>query len=346
MAAWSVSEAAAGALEQTAAKLEELLQTKQAARQALSEAFEENESGLGAHSDQIRALIEEARKTDAEGSVQVRKLSRKVKFAAMTRRKHIENSGYQKSGAGTPAHETAAVLGRICDSNRRNRIVPHETGGSGRRAGSWTGDTFTPDDAFIPAKSNPGGMTFGQIRKDLKERYGIDFSGVPYHDGYADFSSVAVARVELSEVVEMRVEMDSGLIDSGNGGVNFEKLFAGREKNFDCADQIAARRQLRIKGLPEGYTSADLKAWRKKNKFSWDESYDNGYILVPGIVHDNIRHTGLVGVATHGAEMEAGHRSKLARRVKDTADPGNAAEEDAIISVEELMRKKSGETEP
>lgn len=339
MAAWGVSEETVAALNQMADGIDELLQQQQAAAQRITEAFEENECGLGAHSAEILALIRDVEATEEEAAGQVRKLLRKVRFAAMTRRKHIENNGYKKSDGESPARETAAILGRIYDGTYRSRIVPHEQGDGGRQVGNWKGETFVPEDSVVPEKSNPEGMTFGQIRKGLKERYDIEFSGVPYRNGYADFSSVAVAQVDWTDVVDMRVKEDASLIDSKSGGVDFEKLFAKRTKNFDCADKIAAQKQVKIKGLPEGYTAADLKKWRKENKFSWDETYDNGYILVPRIVHDNVRHTGLVGVATHGTKMEENSRIKLGKRAKASGKSEPVSEEDAIISITELERK-------
>lgn len=63
----------------------------------LRDAFEENESGLGSHSAEIRALLEELGETADEADAPVKKLQKKLTRAASIRDNLISDSSYSRS---------------------------------------------------------------------------------------------------------------------------------------------------------------------------------------------------------------------------------------------------------
>lgn len=75
---------------------------------SLARIFDENKDSLGAHSDSIDALIEEARRIAAEASDTMRNLSLKLTKAAAIRKAHLELDRYSgKSSVGTPSPEAS-----------------------------------------------------------------------------------------------------------------------------------------------------------------------------------------------------------------------------------------------
>ena len=60
----------------------------------LESVFQDNESGLGAHSSEIQALIEEVKTTEENASKPVKKLAAKMESAAKIRQEHIDSSNY------------------------------------------------------------------------------------------------------------------------------------------------------------------------------------------------------------------------------------------------------------
>lgn len=56
--------------------------------------FEDNQDGLGAHSDSIRELLEELGETTEEGGVPVRKLVRRLERSALIREDIIDKNEY------------------------------------------------------------------------------------------------------------------------------------------------------------------------------------------------------------------------------------------------------------
>ena len=116
----------------------------------------------------------------------------------------------------------------------------------------------------------------------------------------------------------------------------FSEVFdkSRRNSNFTIADQLAAERQIPIPGLPSGYTATDLAAWRSdpRHRFTWDEQVNGGYNLVPTIIHGNIPHTGLVSSSTKAMEY-------FEQRKNDPPDKYSWAEEDAPISISEVLEK-------
>ena len=195
---------------------------------------------------------------------------------------------------------------QIRKCNRSNLIDS-----DGTIKGTWEGDIFRLDDAYIPEKFNPDGYTMKQIKEYLNETYGIHFSGIPFINGRMDFSELSLADVELDDIIleaanaeNLWEEVGLSYVPEGlkmeSLGLDmvsdlYDKVFTAkrRTKNFLLADALAAEKGIPIPGLTDGYTAKELKCWRKKNKFTWHESF-YGYFLVPAVIHGNVSHSGLV----------------------------------------------------
>jgi len=310
----TVTEASVAALKQMSQTLQNLILRLDGEYSRLMEAFEADQPGLGPHDGKLRTLLQELDVQSQSACQTIQRLILKVEAAAAARSVMLTDSPY-KSGSGSSPE---AILGRIYDGEYRQRQSPRETTADGRHQGNWQGNTFVISDGFVPGKSNPGGLTFGQLRQQYRDRFGIDYTGTPYIDGYADFSHVAVARVDLHEMVDAVLADHPELYDAKNG-VDFQHMFSDshRSRNFSYADALAAAKQLPIPGLMPGYCADDLAAWRKANRFTWDESLTYGYLLVPGFIHNNTAHTGLVGIDTHSADAEDNFAARHKPQVTD-----------------------------
>ena len=346
MAGWRVTEEAVRALKSLSIEIKGKVEEIERNINDLHTVYEELQVGLGAHSIDIARILNDVDSTSKIAISQCKALRVKLERSALLRQRHIDSNGY---GAGSGSkldgdgHEIAAVLGRMYDSNYRKRRTPKETARTGASIGTWRDGVFCPADSYIPTNYNPEKRSFQQIRDSLQEKYGIEFAGVPYVNGYADFSSVAVARVNLADVIESRVAEDreAYTLDEDEGkGIDFEKLLSERGKNFDCADRLAAEKHIPIPDLPKDYTAADLKKWRKEQKFTWDESYDGGYMLVPSVIHGNIPHTGLVGIGTHGSQIEKEFEDRHSHEKGNREESGFVSDSDAVISYDELLQRK------
>lgn len=97
---WNVSEESVEKLKQLAQLLKELAEELAGTVSTLRDDFAENEKGLGAHSEDIIALIEDMEKLAGESSAVVNKLSFKLLKAAAVRQSHIDNSVYSGKGRG------------------------------------------------------------------------------------------------------------------------------------------------------------------------------------------------------------------------------------------------------
>jgi hypothetical protein len=210
---------------------------------------------------------------------------------------HIEGSFPISAGeAITPPPENQSyvvgVMSQIYANGYQKMIEP-------KHNGSWNGNVFVPDMDSVPAKYNPEGRSFGQIIDVMEQKFGIHFTGIPFKDEIADFSGIAIAQIDMTEIVEAHYPNAVNDMNS----VDFKTVFEDRAKNFDMADEIVASRQLPIPGLPKNYTAKELKKWREKNHFTWEESPHYGYLLVSAEIHNNIPHTGLVAIQTHSKEL-------------------------------------------
>lgn len=299
----AVTPEATAALRQMAEELQ--LQRSQLKKECthLQEIFDENQQGLGPHAESLRRLLALLEENTSLASNGLTKMAMRLNTAAKVRSLLLED-GNSYAPTASSGSDAADILGRIYDDNYRRRRMPRETTNDGQIRGSWQGNVFCLSDSFVPSSCNPGGLTFGQLKQQLADQYGIHYTGTPFAGGYADFSGVAVAQVGLEEIVDANLKQNPGLFDPVKG-IDFETIYSRRDVNFALADEIAAAKQLPIPGLVPGYTADELKQWRSKHGFSWDESFQNGYLLVPAIIHGNTGHTGLVSVGTHGSDAEA-----------------------------------------
>lgn len=114
---------------------------------------------------------------------------------------------------------------------------------------------FIPELLYIPLKSNPEKLTWGEILK----KYGID--GILFKDGEPIFDEISKGNVEIEGF-------------SGN-----------RSDNFDKADIELAKQR--------GCSPEEVAKWRKENKYTWHECKDQKTMQkVPSIIHNNIPHAG------------------------------------------------------
>lgn len=97
MAIWQVTEQTIATLRNMSTHLQELAAKINQETQQLKAAYDDNKDGLGAHSADILALLEEVESTEAEGSKPVLKLVLKLQKAALIRQKHIETQRYTQS---------------------------------------------------------------------------------------------------------------------------------------------------------------------------------------------------------------------------------------------------------
>lgn len=256
---------------------------------------------------------------------------------------------------------------RIVNNSSATKTVRNkEVNGAGEAKGHYDGDVFYFSNTYVPKNQfNADGRNIGEIREYLRNVYGIELSGIPIIDGEADFSSIAVASVTYSQIMkkatgksieEVEQEIDKCRIEHEEKtadkkcedpvgmrlsvlqetfGKN-DKGNAPRSRNFEIADSIVADMQMDIPGLEQPYVKADVEKWRKKNHFSWDEQLDNGYILVPSIIHAEIQHRGLVGYASSAvSEYE---KEKQFVEMHDSELYWN--EEDAPVTISDLERKE------
>lgn len=228
-------------------------------------------------------------------------------------------------------------------AQRRKLNTPATETVEGSLKGVWSGCVFILNNDYVPEKYNSAGNTVSQIKEELFKSYGIRVDGIPYVNGIADFSSISLANISTVDIVlrvtgMSRQEYDT--LDPKNRAHLFQKVFSNvvdgkskRENNFDHADQIASEKQIPIPGLHKGYSAAELKNWRIKNKFSWDEQVSSGYNLVPAIIHGNLSHTGLVSTAKSAYLFLTYHE----RDMKNYPEKYCWDEDDAPITISEIQ---------
>ena len=290
----SVSAAAVAQLKLLESSLQENGRQVGELAAQLEEVFHGNEKGLGPHAEDIRKLLEEMRDLAQEAQYENNRLALKVHTSAMLRQSFLEENPYREISQETRdiARFRGELYGQFCRKLRK----PRTTDGQGNVRGHWAGDIFVPDAGYVPTWHNPEGKTFGQICRQLEQDYGICVNGIPYRDGYGDFSGISVARIDWQDVARARIESDPSLLTEA--GPDNERIFENRGATASCADSLAAQRGLKLPGLEAPYTKRQIKDWREKNGFSWEESVHHGYLLVPTVIHGNISHTGLVGIMT------------------------------------------------
>lgn len=236
----------------------------------------------------------------------------------------------------------------LAGSMDRPMNKPNETTSDGTPRGKWKGDVFFLDDDFVPQNHNPDKKNIGEIRKELKEKYGLELDGIPYKSGVADFSSLSVAHVSAEQIAMTAEKIGASQFQSLSSMEKaelYQKTFSDatdgrskRSRNFHIADEIAAAQGTSIPGLKPGYSAEDLRKWRSKNGFSWDEQLGVGYNLVPAPIHGSLSHTGLVGTS-RSAYTTA---KKVLQETKEHPEKYSLDEDSAPISQKEFFDKFSG----
>lgn len=252
---------------------------------------------------------------------------------------------------------------RLTDGVMRPRS-PREHA-NGQHKGTWEeGGIFRLDDGYVPNRQvNPAQKDFGTLRAELERKFGIQYHGIPHRNGEADFKSVSLAQIPAEDVIDRKLsgsfrpyyapDADSDAVqtehaladalgiqtdDDGHRETDFfmPEVFQttfrqARGAAFSIADRLLAERlsaaQLAQYGLPQNCSGTDIAAWRRKNQLTWDESLENGYLLVPTLFHALHTHNGLVGVASH---LKAEYQLR-------TAGGQFVAEDAAMISCRDLI---------
>jgi len=93
---WQVTEDALSAMEVAAAGMEETNKKLLEDIKVLESVFEENEDGLGAHSDDISSLLEELQKIGEDAAIPVKKLILKMAKSILIRKDHMERNRYSQ----------------------------------------------------------------------------------------------------------------------------------------------------------------------------------------------------------------------------------------------------------
>lgn len=207
----------------------------------------------------------------------------------------------------------------------------------GELKGKWENSVFYLDDNFVPKYKNDEKLTVAEIKQQLFTSFGIEFDGIPFANGVADFSGISVATISTKEIVMKSTgmsELEYNRMEPLERTKKLSEVFDKnrRNANFDLADKIVAERQVPIPGLGSGYTATELADWRE-GKFTWDEQVNGGYNLVPTIIHGNISHTGLVSSSDKAVVY-------FERRKDDPPTKYSWDEETAPVSIEELRKTK------
>lgn len=94
MGSWQVTEQAVADMNNISKQLQNIAAKIHSETEKIKSAFEENHDGMGAHSANIQALIEDVEGTEQDAAIPVQKLVLKLQRAALVRKKHIENNRY------------------------------------------------------------------------------------------------------------------------------------------------------------------------------------------------------------------------------------------------------------
>lgn len=166
---WSVSEESVERMRQLSETMTETVVGLQEELNSLKSVFEENEAGLGRHSDKILALIIEMDQWQKEAAAAVKKLAFRLLKAASIRRVHIDNSVYSgkiggavgagaltagmagagrgvvaRQGAGNPQMELSGGIGENAGGSStaggENGGSPSSAGGNGETGTSASGE--------------------------------------------------------------------------------------------------------------------------------------------------------------------------------------------------------------
>lgn len=284
------------------------------------EAFDDNQEGLGPHHKTIENILEEMHRIGMITAAPANELAENMEYLADVYQEIMDDDlyGYEKAGPAADS-ELAGIVETLKDGlpemNDRHTV---QIAAQARKLntpkddiqgvkGQWSNNVYYLNDDFVPPKHNSQKYTVGEIKGFLKNDYGLSLEGIPYNNDSADFSSIAVANISTMDMLIYASDLsEQEYLDlpSSMRLELFEKTFKGtRKANFKIAETIAAQKQIAIPGLGSDYTATDLRKWREKHFFSWDEQVHTGYNLVPAVIHGNVPHTGLVGVSKKANTM-------------------------------------------
>lgn len=142
--------------------------------------------------------------------------------------------------------------------------------------GFWGGERG--ESKFVPNESNEA----ANAAKEKLAEYGMD--GVEYESAEPDFSKCCEAEVKIDKMNENRENYidENGEYQLGN--------FA--QADTKCAEQWNAA----SRDGKDDWTAADVRDWRRENKYSWHECCDTSTMqLVSRDIHGVFKHSG--GVA-------------------------------------------------
>ena len=94
---WNVSDEAIAALINMSGTLQEIATKIHQETEKLKATFEENKDGLGAHSDDIIAIIEDIEASEEDANIPVKKLVLKLQRSALARKIHNERNTIAKN---------------------------------------------------------------------------------------------------------------------------------------------------------------------------------------------------------------------------------------------------------
>lgn len=142
--------------------------------------------------------------------------------------------------------------------------------------GTWEGERG--ESKFIPNSESDA----GNAAKEKLSEYGLD--GVEYEAAEPNFSECCEAEVKIDNMTENR---ENYIDDDGNF----------QEGNFSQADAKCAELWNSVgREGKDDWTAADVRDWRRENKYSWHECCDTSTMqLVSRDIHGTFKHSG--GVA-------------------------------------------------
>jgi hypothetical protein len=108
---------------------------------------------------------------------EVHKLCRRLKLSIKNREHHL-NGGFPISSADENVKYVAGVMGRIYSDGYKKMRTPSIDG-------TWKDNVFNPNPNLTPTKYNPDNKSFRQIISDLKDKYGLCYTGsMSVHSGF------------------------------------------------------------------------------------------------------------------------------------------------------------------
>lgn len=214
---WNVSVESVERLKQLAGQLTETTDGLAGAVSTLKEDFEENEKGLGAHSDDILSLIGDMDKLAGDTAAVVNQLCFKLLKAAAVRQSHIENSVYKKAGADSLGSSSIAT-----------GMAGAQTAADAAGGSSQTGQAGGSSQSGMPSSGEGEAGTAGSVSKEFT--YMVDaLNGV--NVSYRPIEPSGVRRT-TERIVE---RLSGGDLTQGSCS-SLALAYAGNRAGYDVLD--------------------------------------------------------------------------------------------------------------